>query len=121
MTITNMKDIIGTRIKEVRLEKNLTQKDVAQRVNVATSTINRYEKGLIENIKIPVVKSIASALGVDPSWLMGYDVPKIPKNVPSPEVQTIAAHHDDEEWSDEELAEIEEFKKYVLSKRKNND
>lgn len=31
---------------------------------------------------------------------------------------TIAAHHDGEEWTDEELDEIEEFKKFVLSKRK---
>ena len=108
-----MKNIIGTRMKEVRLEKGFTQKDVAQRVDVVTSTINRYEKGLIDNIKIPVVKSIADALGVDPSWLMGYDVPKTPKQ----EVSTIAAHHDDEDFTPEELAEIEEFKKYVLSKR----
>lgn len=31
---------------------------------------------------------------------------------------TIAAHHEEEEWSDEELAEIERFKEYVRSKRK---
>ena len=31
---------------------------------------------------------------------------------------TIAAHHEEEEWSDEELAEIEKFKEYVRSKRK---
>ena len=33
------------------------------------------------------------------------------------EIHTIAAHHDGEDWTDEELAEIEAFKKYVLSKR----
>ena len=32
-------------------------------------------------------------------------------------VNTIAAHHDDVDWTDEELEEIENFKKYVLSKR----
>lgn len=31
---------------------------------------------------------------------------------------TIAAHHEEEEWSEEELAEIERFKEYVRSKRK---
>lgn len=30
---------------------------------------------------------------------------------------TIAAHHEEEEWSEEELAEIERFKEYVRSKR----
>lgn len=32
---------------------------------------------------------------------------------------TIAAHHDDYNWTEEELKEIEDFKKYVLSKRTN--
>ena len=31
---------------------------------------------------------------------------------------TIAAHHEEDEWSEEELAEIERFKEYVRSKRK---
>ena len=34
------------------------------------------------------------------------------------QINTIAAHHDDAEWTEEELEEIEEFKRYVLSKRK---
>ena len=32
-------------------------------------------------------------------------------------INTIAAHHDEEDWTAEELEEIENFKKYVLSKR----
>lgn len=35
------------------------------------------------------------------------------------EIHTIAAHHDGEEWTEEELEDIENFKKYVLSKRGN--
>ena len=34
------------------------------------------------------------------------------------QINTIAAHHDEAEWTEEELEEIEEFKRYVLSKRK---
>lgn len=34
------------------------------------------------------------------------------------ELFTVAAHHDSEEWTDEELEELENFKQYVLSKRK---
>ena len=33
------------------------------------------------------------------------------------EINTIAAHHDDIDWTEDELEEIENFKKYVLSKR----
>lgn len=34
------------------------------------------------------------------------------------QVETIAAHHDGEEWTDEELEEIEQFKEFVRMKRK---
>ncbi|MBP1990218.1 transcriptional regulator with XRE-family HTH domain [Paenibacillus eucommiae] len=34
------------------------------------------------------------------------------------EPQTIAAHHESEEWTEEELEEIERFKEFVRSKRK---
>jgi len=33
------------------------------------------------------------------------------------EVQTIAAHHDGEDWTRDELDEIERFKEYVKSKK----
>lgn len=33
---------------------------------------------------------------------------------------TIAAHHDGEEWTEEELAEIERFKEFVRMKRKDH-
>lgn len=35
------------------------------------STIHRYENGKINTIKIPVVESIALALNVNPSWIVG--------------------------------------------------
>lgn len=34
------------------------------------------------------------------------------------EIQTVAAHFDGEEWTEEELAEIERFKEFVRMKRK---
>ncbi len=37
------------------------------------------------------------------------------------EIQTIAAHHDGEEWTDEELDEIERFKEFVRMKRKQQE
>jgi len=32
-------------------------------------------------------------------------------------IQTIAAHHDGEDWTEEELREIEQFKAFVRMKR----
>jgi len=37
---------------------------------------------------------------------------------PGYDIQTLAAHHDGDEWTEEELAEIERFKEFVRMKRK---
>lgn len=63
--------LIGQRIKEVRKEKDMTLDDVAKTVGVAKSTIQRYEAGLITTPKLPVLISIAGALGVNPNWIKG--------------------------------------------------
>ena len=49
-----------------------------------------------------------------------YEDIKLAKNN-CDKIQTIAAHHDDYNWTEDELAEIEEFKKFVLAKRKNKN
>ena len=62
---------IGNRIKHARSLRNVTLDDIAKKVGVAKSTIQRYENGKINTIKIPVVESIALALNVNPSWIVG--------------------------------------------------
>lgn len=62
--------MIGHRIKIRREELDMTLDEIANATNVAKSTIQRYEKGLIERPKIPVLHSISSVLGVNPDWLL---------------------------------------------------
>lgn len=64
-------NILGDRIKERRLELEMTQGDVAKEIGVATSTIQRYETDSIGKIKLPVVEAIARVLRVSPDWLIG--------------------------------------------------
>lgn len=73
---------IGARISSTRDLRGLTLDEIASRVGVAKSTIQRYEKGTIEKLKLPVLQSIAHALQVDPNWLIGNtDVPSAPSLV----------------------------------------
>ena len=60
----------GKRIQQRREELGLNLGDIAKEVGVAVSTIQRYEKGKIEKIKLPVIEAIAKALQVDPAWLL---------------------------------------------------
>lgn len=62
---------IGKKINQRRKDLNLTLKDVADKVGVASSTISRYENGDIDHVKLPVLESIAKVLLLDVSWLIG--------------------------------------------------
>lgn len=62
---------IGRRIEARRKELGLTLVDLAMKVDLSASTIQRYEKGRFDRIKMPVIEAIASALCVNPDWLIG--------------------------------------------------
>ena len=59
------------RISATREDVGITRKELAERIQVAASTITRYEKGTISKIKIPVIGAIARALNVNPLWIIG--------------------------------------------------
>lgn len=62
---------IGQRIRKRRQELGITLQEVASLVGVQSSTIQRYERGKIEKVKLPVIEAIGTALCVNPSWLLG--------------------------------------------------
>ena len=63
-------------IKQRRIELGLTMADVAQSVGVSEATISRWESGDIANMKRDKIVSLAKALHVSPSCIMGWDEPE---------------------------------------------
>ncbi len=63
--------LVGARIRQRREELGLSLTDIAAEVAVAVSTVQRYEKGRIENVKMPVMEAIARVLQVETDWLLG--------------------------------------------------
>lgn len=59
------------RLKELRKEKGLTQKELANLMGVNVKTIGRWERGEFE-IKLAQAKMLADFLGVTPGYLLGY-------------------------------------------------
>lgn len=108
---------IGARIKDKRKELDLSVDEVAEKINKNRATIYRYENDEIENLPITVLEPLAEVLKTTPACLMGWHEKDFSEEK---EIKTIAAHHDDENWTEEELKEIDEFKKFILSKRKNS-
>lgn len=61
---------IGDRIRELRMERNLTQEKTAKMFNVARSTWCQYETG-IRNIDNITMKKIAQVFNVSADYLLG--------------------------------------------------
>ncbi len=65
--------MLANKLKELRKEKNLTLEELAERLGTSKQTIHRYENGIISNIPHDKVRSLARALEVAPSELMGWE------------------------------------------------
>ena len=60
---------IGKRIKEQRNILNLTQEELGTPLGLNKSTIQRYEAGRVERIKLPIIQELSKRLNVNPDWL----------------------------------------------------
>ena len=68
MTNTYSKKI-GEKLQEKRLQKGLSQQDVADRLNVTDVTISRYEKGQ-RDISMPMFFKLCDVYQIDPYALL---------------------------------------------------
>lgn len=65
---------IGSKIREARKNKGLSQAEVAQAANVAINSLRLYEANKRQP-RFETLKSIAAAIGVDVIQLIGIDLP----------------------------------------------
>lgn len=63
---------IGKKIKDLRVEKNLLQKDLAKKLNIARNTVTQYEKNLARP-SYEVLISIAKFFNVSTDFLLGLE------------------------------------------------
>lgn len=61
----------GQRIKQLRVQKGLSQEQLGNMVGVKKAAINKYESGLVVNIKRSTILKLANALESDPVYLLG--------------------------------------------------
>ena len=60
------------RLRELRKERGLTLLQVAEKLGVTESTVQRYESGNIKNLKYETMVELAELFGVAPAYLMGW-------------------------------------------------
>lgn len=134
-----MKDTFTNRLNKAMTLRDMKQVDLAEKTGLSKSRINHYVNGLYQ-AKQDAIHLLAIALNVNESWLMGYDVNMdrainwkdidtaqqgidkeydvSVKNPHPDDIKTIAAHHDEkEDWTQEELEDLEMFKELLRKKR----
>ncbi|MGI6491494.1 MAG: helix-turn-helix domain-containing protein [Pelotomaculum sp.] len=104
---------LGKRLKEARTNKGLTQEEAAKHLRITFQALSNYERG-VRDPDTDLLKSIAALYGVTADYLLGLSDVKTP-------IKTIAAYHDGDDWTEEELGDIEAFKNFVRSRRKKNE
>ncbi len=103
------------RIKELREEKNISQLELAKKLNLTQQSISLYEKGDREP-SIDVLKSIANFFNVSLDYLLGKsDI----RNYDEDEKEfRFAFHKETEGMTDEEIKDALRFYKEMKNKIK---
>ena len=101
--------MLGRRLKILREEKGLTQQQLADVINLSQQTIGHYE---VDRAKpdVDTLNKLTSFFQVSADYILGRT------NIRAP-IETIAAHHEGDEWTEDELEDIENFKDFVRMKR----
>lgn len=63
---------MGQRIYELRTAKGVSQEELGKVIGVQKAAINKYESGLVENMKRSSIQKLATYFGVSPSYLMCF-------------------------------------------------
>lgn len=68
----------GQRIRTLRQAKGWSQEELGLRIGVKKAAVNKYESGLVVNLKRTVVEALAAALDTTPAYLLGYEDAPLP-------------------------------------------
>ena len=98
---------VSDRIRAQMQHLGLSYGELAQRTGLSKSAVHRYATGSTDKVPTEALEKLADALLVTPAYLTGWE------EAPS----VLAAHFEGEEFSAEEWREIEDFVRFVKSKR----
>lgn len=83
---------LGERIKKLRNEAGLTQEELGALLGIQKASVQKYEKGVVVNLKPDMIEHMAKIFAVTPSHIMGWD--NFDERALSCEVQLIEAIHE---------------------------
>lgn len=85
----------GERIRQLRIERQMTQEELGARVGVQKAAIYKYENGLVVNLKRSILEKLAIVLDTTPTYLMGMEDSEQQANMQlTPQQSTLLAAFD---------------------------
>lgn len=102
---------IGIKIKQHRLYKDMTMKELGQKIGVSESAISKYESGKIREISINTIKKIANVLSCPAEVLMDW-------NTDAPSEWISDNNYIIEKLSNDNKDHLAEYAKFLLSQQK---
>lgn len=107
-----MKDSLGRKIKLLRIQNDMSQKELGDLLGVQRTSISSYESDRIKP-DIDKIKTMAKLFNVSTDYLLGLKNDEI-NNV-------VAAHFkDDADLSKEDLDKIDSYISFLIEKNKSN-
>lgn len=120
----------SNRLKQALKENKMKQVNVIEKsksyekdlgVKISKTDISQYVNGKV-NPGQNKLYILAKILNVSEAWLLGYDVEKervsdTTRNIANQQ-DTIAAHFNKEDLTEEEMEEVEQFIEFVKNRRK---
>lgn len=58
-------------MKQARVAAGLSQEDLARKLDVSVFTVSRIERGVVKRLSVDTLYTVAGALDVTPSVLLG--------------------------------------------------
>lgn len=101
---------LSEKIRYLRIQKGMTQAELAEKLNTTKQTIGKYENQVVTNLPLNRIQELADALDTTPAYLMGWGEEKpadassanelhLPENLSDDKlraIQFILSHNDDE-------------------------
>ncbi|WP_421924874.1 helix-turn-helix domain-containing protein [Lysinibacillus capsici] len=101
------------RVKKLADEQKISIVELEEKLGLGKNSLYSWKKKIPNGANL---EKVADFFNVSVDYILGRtEIKDLPVDNT---VHTIAAHHDGDEWTEEELEEIEEFKRFVAMRRK---
>lgn len=111
--------IFLNRLRELRIEKELLQSDIAKLINKSERTVGFYETGQ-RDMNTETLSILADFFNVSIDYLLGKSEIRNPEKTGLDNLQIGLSTKDYSNISEEQLKQIEDFAKFVLKDNKIN-